>query len=75
MYLLLVTRPGDVLFSGGKRFAHAMYARDHALLARIDLMEDAQANARHDPHIDHDVRRVRQFHADLRHRRARPAPC
>ena len=28
------------------------------------------ADARHDPHVDDDVRRVGQLHADLRHRRA-----
>ena len=68
--LLVVARPGHILLPGRERRADAVHAGHDALHVLVDLLEDRQADARHDPHVDDDVGRVGQLHADLRHRRA-----
>ncbi len=68
--LVRVARPGHVRLPGGERRPDAVQARDDALFPLVDLGQSRQADAGHDPHVDHDVRRVGQLDADLRHRRA-----
>ena len=66
---LLVARPRHVLLPRGKRRADGVHAGNHALFVGVDLLVNGQADARHDPHVDHRVGRVGQLHADLRHGR------
>ena len=68
--LLLVARPGHVALAGRERGADGVHARHDAFLALVDLGEDGQADTGHDAHVDDDIRRVGELHADLRHRRA-----
>jgi hypothetical protein len=46
-----------------------MHAGNDALDVLIDFAEDGQTDARHDAHVDDDVRRIGELHADLRHGR------
>ena len=54
--LLRVARPGHVLLPRRERRADAVHARHHALDVLVDLAQHRQADARHDPHADDDVR-------------------
>ena len=67
---LVVAGPGNIGFAGRERHADAMHAGDDALHVAVDLAEDGQADAGHDPHVHDDVRRIGELDADLRHRRA-----
>ncbi len=67
MYFSLLQGHDTSLCAGGQRRAHAMDARHHALLAFVDFLEHALADAGHDAHADDDVGRIGQLHADLRH--------
>ena len=68
--LLLVARPGNILLAGRERRADGVHAGHDALLVLVDLLEHRQADARHDAHVHHDVGRIGELHADLRHGRA-----
>ena len=68
--LFLIAGPRNIVSAVIERSAHAMHARNHALVALIDFLEHALADAGHDAHADDDIRRIRQLHADLRHRAA-----
>ncbi len=68
--LLPVAGPGYVLLSRRERGADGVHARHDALSVVVDLREDGQTDAGHDAHVDDDVRRVGELHADLRHGRA-----
>ncbi len=67
--LLFVAGPGNIRLAGLERRAHGVHAGDDALGVLIDFAEYRQADARHDAHVDHDVRRIGQLHADLGHGR------
>ncbi len=73
--LFFVAGPGHVLLSAPERGADAVDARHDALLILVDLLKHRNADARHDAHVYHDVGRVGELHADLRHGRSRSAPC
>ncbi len=67
---LLVAGPRHILLALGQRGADGMHAGDDAFEIGVDQLEDFFSDARHDAHVDHDVGRVGQLHANLRHRRA-----
>ena len=67
---LFVARPGHVLLAPARAARRRCACTARRACVLVDLLEHRQADARHDPHVDHDVRRVGQLHADLRHRRA-----
>ena len=50
-----------------------MHAGHYALEILIDLLEYRQADPRHDPHTDDNIRRVGELHADLGHGRTHGA--
>ena len=66
----LIAGPHRIFLAGLKRRADAMHARHDAFLVLVDFPEHREADARHDAHVDDDVRRIGQLHADLRHGRA-----
>ncbi len=67
--LFVVAGPGDVFIARRERCSDAVHAGDDALFVLIDLLEDWQADAGHDAHVDDGVGGVGELHADLRHGR------
>ena len=68
--LFFVARPGNVFLAGREGRANRMHTRHDALVVFVNLCVNGQTDARHDAHVHHDVRRIGELHADLRHRRA-----
>ncbi len=66
--LLVIARPRHILLPRNQRSANRVHARHHALLVLIDLRKHRSPDPRHDPHIHHGISRIRQLHANLRHR-------
>ena len=64
-----VARPSAVGRAGPQRSTHAVHAR-HKMTVRAQHLEHRLAHARHDLHVDHDIRAVGQLDADVRNRRA-----
>src|SRR6202030_255838 len=62
-------RPGHVLATRPERHSDTVHA-GHNPAALIDLRVNWQADARHDPHVDHNIGRVCKLDANLRHGRA-----
>ena len=65
-----ITSTGILLLAIRKRRTDGMHAGDDALKIGVDQLEDFFSDARHDAHVDDGVGRVRELHANLRHRRA-----
>ena len=65
--LLVIARPRHILLPWFQRRAHRMHARHHPLFILINFGKHRRPNSRHDPHIHHRIRRVRQLHPNLRH--------
>ena len=53
--LFVVAGPGNILLARRKRRADGVHAGNDALVALVDLLEDRQADARHDAHVDDDI--------------------
>ena len=70
MYFSVLHGQGTSLLSRRERRADRVHARHDALEVVVDHVEDRPPDAGHDPHVDDDVRRVGELHADLRHGRA-----
>ena len=69
--LLFVARPRHILLPGRERRADACACTGTTRLSSLSISaKTGSADARHDAHVDDDVRRIGQLHADLRHRRA-----
>ena len=68
--LFLIAGPRHVLLPGLERRAHACACRGRRASSSLSISsKDRQADARHDAHVHHDVGRIGQLHADLRHGR------
>ena len=63
-----LARPGDVLLAGEERRANRVQAGNE-LAVRAEIVEHRLAHARHQAHVDHDIRGVGDFDADLANRR------
>src|SRR5580704_4345411 len=66
----VVLRPRDVLLARLERMTYGMHARNNPYVTLVNLGEDRCANARHDTHVHHGVRRISELHTYLRHGRA-----
>ncbi|MNT08683.1 hypothetical protein D3C72_1434320 [compost metagenome] len=67
-----VARPFHVGLAGSQRCAHAVHAWNECAIGTQHVVHGT-AHAGHDLHVDGDVRRVGQFHADVRDWRAQRA--
>ena len=65
----LVARPRDIELARHQRRADAVHAR-HEVAIVAEHLEHRAAHARHDAHVDRDVRRIGELDADVRDRRA-----
>ena len=70
--LRVAARPRDVGPPVDERVADRVQRRDEVALG-VDELERRRTHPRHDPHVDHDVRRVGDLDAELRDRRSQRA--
>ena len=67
--LINIARPRHIALAWRQRLADTVHAGYNALFSLVDFFINRHADARHDAHVHHNIRRIGKLHADLGHGR------